>query len=135
MRALYQRSPATKSVELQRRKHTRLRNSRADTADERRNFGSKFSIDVAIGVVFASQVVGVRISQRGHTSVVDPSATNLDGSVPDDLSKVTGVETEDRVVVVVVADFVVPKVDVERWVGVSSVCQVLTVEFRVRVSR
>jgi hypothetical protein len=112
-----------------------LRNSSVDTIDERRNFGSEFTVDVAIGVVFASQVIGVRVSQFGHTSIVDPSATNLDGSIPNDLSKVTSVETEDRIVVVVVADFVVPKVDLVRWIGVSTVCQVLTVVQRVRVSR
>jgi len=112
-----------------------LRDSRAGTTDERRNFGSEFSIDIAIGIVFASQVVGVRISERRHTSVVDPSATNLDGSVPHNLSEMACIETKDGIVVVVVADFVVPEVDIIRWVGVSTVCQVFTVELRVRVAR
>lgn len=112
-----------------------MRDSRADTTDERRNFSSELSVDISIGVVFASQVVGIRISERGHTSVVDPSATNLDGIVPDDLSEMARVETKDGVAVVVVIDFAVPKVDVVRWVGVSTVRQVFTVELRVRVAR
>ena len=45
----------------------------------------------------------------------------------------TGGRGESRVAEVVVLDLIVPEVDVVRGIGVSSVCQVLTVVWRPRV--
>lgn len=57
----------------------------------------------------------------------------MDRIFPDDLGEVTGGRGESRVAEVVVIDLIVPEVDVVRGVGVSSVCQVLTVVWRPRV--
>jgi len=106
---------------------------RAGVQKNVKNLIGEFSVNIAVRIVFASQVIRVGISKLGTAMIVHPSATNLKGILPNELCKVTRRKTKSRVGEVVVLNLVVPEINVVSGVRVTTIGQVFAVVGRIGV--